>query len=147
MKSKGFTFMELAAVLFVITLFFTLAIPVVRERGGAATEALKTASVLRGLSESAIARKKSYSITFDMDTKSARWEGPEGKKRMELKGLGSVTMPSTGEVRQGALTVFFDPAGPKEDLTVRISGGKGKSFRVVMSGLGGRVKVHEERKG
>ncbi|MDA8089891.1 MAG: prepilin-type N-terminal cleavage/methylation domain-containing protein [Nitrospiraceae bacterium] len=137
--SKGFTFLELVVVLFIISLFFTLAVPAFR-RNYAQTDALKVASVLRELNDSSVAMKKNFDITFDMDAGKISWTGPEGKKSMDVKGLTQVAIPSRGAVKEGSLKVLFGPMGAPENIDVYMKG-KGALWRVSLNELSGRVKV------
>ncbi len=137
--SKGFTFLELVVVLFIISLFFTLAVPAFR-RTYTRTDALKVASVLRELNDSSVAMKKNFDITFDLDSKKISWDGPEGKRSMDVKGLTRVVMPSRGSVTEGSLKVFFGPMGAPENIDVYMKG-KGALWKVSLNELSGRVKV------
>ena len=138
-SKKGFTFLELAVVLFIISLFFTLAVPAFR-RNYAQTDALKVASVLRELNDSSVAMKKNFDITFDLDAGKISWTGPEGKKSIDVKGLIRVDMPSRGAVREGSLKVLFGPMGAPENLDVYMKG-KELVWRVSLNEMSGRVKV------
>jgi len=142
-SDRGFTLLELLAVVFIISLFFTLAVPRIRETRSADSRAKRLASVLRELNDSAMARKEAYDITFDLDGQSVRWNGPEGKKDMELEGLDYAALPSTGEVREGTLQVFFGPEGAPEDITARILDDE-SVYIVHLSEMSGRVSVSEE---
>lgn len=137
--SKGFTFLELVVVLFIISLFFTLAVPSFR-RNYAQTDALQIASVLRELNDSSIATKKGYDITFDLDAGKISWNGPEGKRSMEVKGLTRVAVPSRGGVTDGTLKVLFGPTGAPENIDVYLQE-KGDIWMVSLNELSGRVKV------
>ncbi|MDA8168517.1 MAG: prepilin-type N-terminal cleavage/methylation domain-containing protein [Nitrospiraceae bacterium] len=139
-KKQGFTLLELAVVIFIISLFFTLAVPAFRNRTSD-SDALKVASVLRELNESSIARKADYDITFDMDRRLADWNGPEGPRSMELKGLTAVDMPSRGMVKEGTLKILFDAMGAPEDITVYLSGEK-NGYKVSLVQLSGRVIIN-----
>ena len=140
---KGFTLLELAVVLFIISLVMMLAMPRLGRRESASGEALEVASLLRELNDSALARKKSYWVKFDLDGREMKWAGPEGERSMPLKDLSSLTLPSKGNIKDGSLTFFFDPGGALEDLRVSLRG-ENDAYQVYLNEMSGRVKVIEE---
>ncbi len=140
---QGFTFIELIAVLFIISLLMATVLPTIRSKRTPGAEAMKVASLLREMNDSAIARKAKYQVTFDLGAKRIDWDGPDGKGGMALKGLQSVTLPSRGEVKDGTLTVFFDPSGAPEDITVFLSDGGKSGYDVILEEISGRVRVEE----
>jgi len=142
-RASGFTLLELIAVIFIVSLFFTLALPKIRDIKSADARAMRLASVLREINDSALARKELYDITFDMEEQAVRWKGPEGKKEMALEGLEYVSVPSRGEVREGTLQIFFGPEGAPEDITARILL-EDAAYTVTLSEMSGRVRVNEE---
>jgi prepilin-type N-terminal cleavage/methylation domain-containing protein len=139
----GFTLLELLAVLFIISIFFTLAVPKIRGGKGVDSRAMRLASVLRELNDSAMARKEAYDITFELDKQMAHWKGPEGKKELDLSGLDYVSVPSRGKVREGSLQIFFGPEGASEDITARLLS-KDAAYTVYLNEMSGRVRVDEE---
>ncbi|MDA8085926.1 MAG: hypothetical protein M0Z75_04430, partial [Nitrospiraceae bacterium] len=131
-------------VIFIISLFFTLAVPAFR-RNYAHPDAMKMASLLSELNDSSIAMKKNFNITFNMDTGDVSWTGPDGKRSAHFKGLTEVDTPSRGAVREGTLTVFFGVQGAPEDMDVYMEGGT-RTYRVSLNELSGRVKVSSVEK-
>lgn len=141
---RGFTLLELVVVLFIISIFFTLAVPVMR-RNSAHPDAMKMASLLRELNDSSIAMKKNFDIIFDLDNGAVSWTGPEGKRSASFKGLKEVDTPSRGAVKEGTLKVFFDAGGAPEDINVYMEGNAGKNiYEVSLNELSGRVMVKEK---
>ena len=137
--SRGLTLLELVVVLFIISLFFTLAVPAFRlhhVRPGA----LKMASLLRELNDSSIAMKKNFKITFNLDTGLVSWTGPEGKESAKFKDLKTVRTPSRGEVRDGTLMVLFGPEGAPENIDVTMEN-RARTYEVRLNALSGRVRI------
>lgn len=145
-RISGFTLLELIAVIFIVSLIFSLALPSFRENRASDSDALKTASVLRELNDSSIARKESYHISFDLDGRLVSWLGPEGKRSMRLETLSAVELPSRGMVREGSLTVLFDTLGAPEDIAVYLNKAEGHRQKVLLQHLSGRVKIIEDKK-
>ena len=139
-STDGFTFLELAVVLFIVSLMLALVYPAFRARSSDYAP-LRVASVLKEVNESSQARKENYSITFDMDGHAISWTGPDGNQSMNAPGLRSVTLPSRGEVDQGTLEVLFDYSGAPEDITVLLDGKDGKAFNVKLEEMSGRVYI------
>ncbi|MDA8155251.1 MAG: prepilin-type N-terminal cleavage/methylation domain-containing protein [Actinomycetota bacterium] len=139
-STDGFTFLELAVVLFIISLMLALVYPALRSRSSDSVP-LRIASVLKQINEASQARKQNYSITFDMDNHTINWDGPDGKKTMDAPGLQSVTIPSRGEVNQGTLQVLFDYSGAPEDITVLLDEHGGKAYKVKLNEMSGRVHI------
>ena len=144
-SSRGLTLLELVVVLFIISLFFALAVPNFLSRHDAKPEVLKMASLLRVLNDSSVAMKKNFNITFDLDTGLVSWTGPEGKRSEKFKDLTGVRTPSRGEVKDGTLQVFFGPTGAQENIEVSMEGGA-KSWQVRLNALSGRVRVKANEK-
>lgn len=142
-SSSGFTLLELLAVLFIISIFFTLALPRIRHMNTTRSDALKVAAILRDLNDSAIARKENYDITFDLEGKVLKWLGPDGKKEFSLNNLVSVTLPSRGELKEGSLQIFFGPDGAMEDISVLLAD-TDSSYRITFREMSGKVEVNEE---
>ncbi|MDA8388179.1 MAG: prepilin-type N-terminal cleavage/methylation domain-containing protein [Nitrospiraceae bacterium] len=137
--SRGLTLLELVVVLFIISLFFTLAVPVFR-RHHARPDALKMASLLRELNDSSIAMKKNFDITFNLDTGFVSWTGPEGRESATFKDLTMVQTPSKGAVKDGTLTVIFGSEGAPEDIDVYLED-PAKTYEVRLNALSGRVRI------
>ena len=138
---KGLTLLELVVVLFIISLFVAVAVPVFRSHHNQ-PDALKMASLLRELNDSSIAMKKSFNITFNLDTGLVSWTGPDGKRSARFKGLIEVRTPSRGKVKDGTLQVFFGPEGAPENIDALIEGRTG-DYQVRLNALSGRVRIKD----
>ncbi len=107
------------------------------------SEAREMASILRYMNDSAITRKETYSLKFDLDKNIVSWKGPDGEKAKEFDDMTGVTSESKGMVSKGELIFFFDPLGVRENLDVHLSRDN-KNMVVSINHLSGRVKIEDE---
>ncbi|MBF0609154.1 MAG: prepilin-type N-terminal cleavage/methylation domain-containing protein [Candidatus Magnetobacterium sp. LHC-1] len=117
MNTRGFTFLELAVVLFIVSVLAALTYPALRMSGrSAVAEAGRFASALRYLNDTAINTKVLYELTIDLDSKQLRYKLPEGQREITLEHLDRVYVSSRGDVRDGQLLLPFGSMGLEEIL-------------------------------
>ncbi|MBV6342264.1 pilus assembly FimT family protein [Candidatus Magnetobacterium casense] len=117
MNTRGFTFLELAVVLFIVSVLAALTYPALRMSGrSAVAEAGRFASTLRYLNDTAINTKVLYELTIDLDSKQLRYKLPEGQREITLEHLDRVYVSSSGDVRDGQLLLPFGSMGLEEIL-------------------------------
>ncbi len=138
----GLSLIELAAVLFIISLVAALVFPSFYGLGKnrISSDAGKVASLIRYLNDTAIYTKETYSLEFDLNGRSMTWKGPDGERRGDVKSLYSLDLPSRGEIRDGEVTIFFGPLGAAENIEVRLKDGE-KGMTVTFSPVSGRAKI------
>jgi prepilin-type N-terminal cleavage/methylation domain-containing protein len=138
----GFTLLELIVVLFVISIVMALALPSFTDLGERKlkSEVREMASLLRYMNDSAIARKETYFIRFDIDKGMVSWTGPDGKRGKSFDDINGVSTQATGRVSKGEITFFFEPLGTRENISVHMSDGSNE-MSVTLHHLSGRVKI------
>ncbi len=142
-RRTGFTLLELAIVVFIISLLAALVFPAFFSTDSKVkAEARKTASILRYLNDNAIATKNTFPMKFSLADGVLSWQGPDGEKTERLKSLASLTLSSKGDIREGEVTVFFGPLGIGENLAVHLRDDD-KDMTVSLSPVSGRVKIVE----
>ena len=146
-KCKGLAFLELIAVIFIISLVVALVFPIFDGPGGLSergtvSEAKRAASILRYLNDLAISTKEPLNMTFDLSNNTIAWKSSEGAKSEIFKGLSAVRLPSKGTVKDGQVILFFTPLGAGEDVSLFLRGSK-KELMVSLNHLTGRVKITE----
>jgi len=142
---RGFTLLELIVILFLVSLVATIVLPTFGGFGdrGVAGEAREIASILRYVHESAISRKETNRLTFDLDGQVVSWRTLEGERKKRFPSMKGVTIPSKGTVSRGGVTLFAEPLGFPEDVQVTL--GKGdRQVTVVFRSLSGRTKIQEK---
>lgn len=148
-SSRGFTLLEIIAVIFIISLVAALVMPSFGGFGtkGIRTEATRAASLLRYLNDSAIYTKpeKGYPLQIDLRDGSLRWAGPEGEKSDRLDTLVSLDLQSQGELKEGQVTVFFGSNGLQEYLKMKLRD-EDRTMTVAFNPISGRVKILEDGK-
>lgn len=147
-KKAGFTLFELLAVIAVLSVMLALTFPVFGGigQGGLKSDARKLSSALRSVYENAVSRKASYPVKFLFSEHAVSWTMADGETSMKVDTLSGVEMPSKGLVRDGEITILFEPVGPREPLIVHLE--KDDSFlRVIFNPISGRVYVREGRHG
>jgi prepilin-type N-terminal cleavage/methylation domain-containing protein len=140
--NRGFTFLELIVVIFVISLILAISLPtfMLQEEGELKSEAGRLASILRFLNDTAISTKETYSIHVIFKEKSIRYKIPEGEREEKIYYLSRVFLQSKGNVSEGEVTIFFHPTGAGENFTFYLTGLK-LTMEIIFNALSGRVKV------
>ena len=106
-------------------------------------ESREIASILRYMNDSAISRKETLLMKFDLNENKIFWKGPDGEKSKRFELLTGVTAQSTGRVSKGEITFFFEPLGARETLSVHLSR-EGKDMTVTLNPMSGKVKIKDE---
>jgi len=145
-SGHGFTLIELVVVLFIVSLVMAVLLPSFAGFGEnkLKSEAREMASILRYVNDSAITRKETFSLKFDLDKNIVSWKGPDGEKAKKFDDMTGVTSESKGMVSKGELLFFFDPLGIRENLDVHMSRDN-KNMTISINHLSGRVKIKDER--
>lgn len=142
---KGFTLLELIVALFLISLIAAAVMPSFAAFGERKirSEVREIASILRFVHDSAISRKETYWVKFDLDGNLIKWKSPEGEKAKRFENLTGVTTQSTGTVSKGEITVFIEPLGLRENLSVYVGAGD-ENMTISLNHLSGQVKIKEQ---
>jgi len=109
------------------------------------SEAREMASILRYMNDSAVSRKETFLIKFDLDKNMDYWKGPDGEKTRKFDDITGVMTQSAGTVSKGELILFFEPLGVRENLSVYMSR-EHKDMTITMNHLSGRVKIVQNEK-
>jgi len=143
--AAGFTLVELAVVLFIISLFLAIVIPSFSTSpgGGLKAEARRAASMLRQISDTSASRKETVALTFDLTNKLARWPEEGGDRAESFETLRAVELQSRGRVDEGELTVLFDPLVSAEAMRIYLADDEGRSLEVTFNPISRRVKISE----
>lgn len=141
----GFTLLELIVVLFIISLVMVLILPSFSGFGEnkLKSEAREMASILRYMNDSATSRKETFLMKFYLDEGTVYWKGPDGEKKKKFDDITGVTTQSTGKVSKGEITLFFEPLGVRENLSIHMSKGN-KEMAITLNHLSGKVKIKDE---
>ena len=141
-NSRGFTLLELIVVLFVVSLIAAIVLPSFSGfgEGKLKSEARELASILRYMNDSAVSRKETFPLKFDLDKNLVSWQGPEGERTRRLDDLTGVTTQSLGTASSGEVIFLFGPLGVRENLSVHLGTGS-KNLTVTLNHLSGRVKI------
>ncbi len=139
---KGFTFLELIVVIFILSIVMALIMPSFSDFGEnkLKSEAREIASLLRYLYDSAISRKETYLIKFNFNEDAVSISSPEGEKIKKFENIASVSTQSRGVVSTGELIFFFEPLGIRENISVHLNKDD-KYMDVILNHLSGRVKI------
>jgi prepilin-type N-terminal cleavage/methylation domain-containing protein len=141
----GFTLLEFLVVLFLVSVVIAIVFPSFPNfsdrRLGA--EAREMASILRYMYDTAISRKETFSVTFDLGESTVSWKGPEGEKTRKFNTITAVATQSSGSVSAGELICYFEPLGVRENIQVHMRSDD-KGMTVTLHHLSGRVKIKDE---
>jgi len=142
---EGFSFLELIVTLFLVSLVAAIVLPSFAGFGERKlkSEAREVASIMRFVHDSAVSRKESYWIKFDLGHNLIAWKSPEGEKMRRFQNMTSLSTQSTGTVSRGEVTIIIDPPGLKEDISVHM-GMKDDNMIITLNHLSGKVRIKEE---
>ena len=140
-KSKGFVLIELLAVLFVLALAAAVIMPSFSApRGALRKESGKLASTIRSLYETTVSKKVQSTLEFDFDSSIVRWKDGSNSGSSTLRTLRGVELQARGFIKKGKLTVFIDPSGDNEHMTVFFED-SGERMSVTFNPISGRTKI------
>ena len=144
-SKQGFTLLEIIVVLFIVSLVMAIVLPSFAGFGESKlkSEAREMASILRYMNDSAVSRKETFLIRFDLDKNMVTGQGPDGEKTKKFDDMTGVTTQSNGMVSKGELIVSFEPFGIQENLSVHMRRGK-KGVVITLNHLSGKVKIKDE---
>ena len=144
-SKRGFTLLEIVVVLFIVSLVMAIVLPSFAGFGESKlkSEAREMASIFRYMNDSAVSRKETFLIRFDLDKNMVTWQGPDGEKTKKFDDMTGVTTQSNGMVSKGELIVSFEPFGIQENLSVHMRRGK-KGVVITLNHLSGKVKIKDE---
>lgn len=139
--SCGFTLLELIVVLFIVSVVMAVVLPSFSTTSsGLKADARRVASILRHLNETAVLKKKTLHLKFDLAEKTLTWPDRGGERTESISSMRIVELQTKGGVSEGELTVFFSPLGLSEHLNIYLSRGD-EDMTVAMSPVSGRVKI------
>lgn len=141
-KAKGFTLVELLVVIFILSVITALVMPSFYGigEGKLKSETGRIASLLRYLNDTAISRKETYFLKLNLDTKTAKWNTPEGERSEKFDSLLNISTTSTKNVSKGEIILFFSPLGLQENLMITLKDND-KTMSVSFNPLSGRTKI------
>ena len=145
--NKGFTLLELAVVIFLVSIMLALALPSFPVIGESRikSDAKRLSSILRYLNDSAVSAKETFSLKADFREKTIMHKGPDGEKKETFDSISSVELQSKGRVSEGELIIFFGPTGTSEAFSF-ILRDNDKTMTVSFNPLSGRVKIIQGEK-
>jgi general secretion pathway protein H len=146
-NKRGFTLLELIVVLFIISIIAAIVLPSFAGFGESRlkSEAREVASILRYMNDSAVSRKETFFVRFDLENNIVSWKGPDGEKTKKFTDMTGVTTQSGGTLSKGELIVFFEPAGIRENLSVHMRR-ENKNMTITLNHLSGKVKIVQNEK-
>ncbi|MBM4146089.1 MAG: prepilin-type N-terminal cleavage/methylation domain-containing protein [Nitrospira sp.] len=144
-SKQGFTLLEIIVVLFIVSLVMAIVLPSFAGFGESKlkSEAREMASILRYMNDSAVSRKETFFVKFDLDKNLVSWKGPDGDKTKKIDDMTGVATQSNGMVSKGELIVFFEPFGIQENLSIHMRKGN-KGVVITLNHLSGKVKIKDE---
>lgn len=143
-KSDGFTLLELLVVIFIVALIASIVFPALRtDTARLRADARKVSSILRYISDSAIATKHTYTIRFDIEKHIIEWEGPEGKRTESIGTLQSVNIKPKGTIKEGEVKIYVGPDGFGDFIDVTLLDEDTKAI-VEFNPISGRAKIKEK---
>lgn len=146
-QRDAFTLLELIVVLFIVSLVAAIVLPSFTGFGETElrSEAREMASILSYMNDSAVSRKETFLMRFDLDKNMVYWKGPDGEKTRRFDDITGVATQTAGMVSKGEITLFFEPLGIQENIEVHMSR-RDKDMTITLNHLSGRVKINQSSK-
>lgn len=157
-KSKAYTLIELAVVVFLIGVMLSLAVP--RIQYAMWSDDLRVATrrmigTIRTLKNDAVRERKAYELHFDMDSNRfwVEWEkmthDEQANARLKARRLpGSVRVvdvyhSGTGKKNVGDTVIHFSKKGYVEDSVIHLGSDDGRARTIVLSPFLGTIKTYD----
>jgi prepilin-type N-terminal cleavage/methylation domain-containing protein len=139
---KGLTLLELLVVIFIVSLMLALSFPSFRFQTDEKlkSEAVRIASILRYLNDSAISTKEACAMKMIFKDRSMHYKVPDGEKKETFAALSAISLQSRGKVSIGEVAVIFSPTGAGESFAIHLADERSR-MTVFFNALSGRVKV------
>jgi Tfp pilus assembly protein FimT len=158
-KSKGFTFVEITVVIFLVGLTLLFAIP--RFRSTILTDDLKKTvrrmvAEIRETRNDAVRENCSYSLHLDLDANRIWRESTNmtGEDRLKAEdqahrfpegvGILDVWRGNTGKVTGGEVVIGFTRKGYMEQSVIHLEADDGRQFTLILNPFLGKVQVLEK---
>ena len=159
MHKRGYTFIELTVVLFLIGLMFTLAVP--RFRYALLTDNLKNvtrkmAGIIKGLRSEAIREHEAFILHFGLDSdiywiESASMTEEERmlarEQAFSLPGdvrIMDVWFKEKGKIIAGETAIRFNKRGYVQQSVIHLGSEDGREFTLILSPFLSKIKVIEK---
>lgn len=165
---KGYTFIELGLVIFLIGLFFSLATP--RLRDALLTDSLKSTSrkivgMIKEIRNDAIRDHKDYRIHFDLESDKFWVDTPSmSEEEQDMARKKAFSLPEgvritdiwskeKGKQVSGTAGIFVDRRGYLQHSVIHMEAQDGRQFTLELNPFMGKVKIldtyveYEGRKG
>lgn len=141
-SNPGFTLLELIVVIFIVSLMLAVAVPSFTGifDSKVKADAKRIASILRYLSDNAIATKDTFNLKVDLNNKLLSYKGPDEEKTERFDSISGIELQSKGFISAGEVIVFFGTAGASENFNILLKNDK-SSVTVSLNSLSGRVKI------
>jgi Tfp pilus assembly protein FimT len=146
-QPAAFSLVELIVVIFIISLTTALIMPSFWDKGERAlrSDAKQIGNTLRYVYDEAVGKKRTYTVTFNLDEAAWGFEGVNESRSFHLGKdivFKDVIIPSHGEISGGEVSIEFGPLGPDEPVTIHLMKDS-KEYTVVFNHLIGRPKIFE----
>jgi general secretion pathway protein H len=156
--NRGFTLIEMAVVIVIISMVAIIVFPLLPSTGAAElrNSARRLSSVVRYLGERSITTKTPYRMRLDMSDSTifirkvvngeeSTPEDPFFSRNILADGVSieDVEIQRLGKLGEGVVNVDFGVAGLGEFMVIHLKGGKEGRFTVTALPYGGRVEVLE----
>ncbi|MGD2126883.1 MAG: prepilin-type N-terminal cleavage/methylation domain-containing protein [Desulfobacteraceae bacterium] len=159
LEHRGFTFLEIIVVIFLIGLMIALATP--RIRYAVLTDNLKTTTrriigMVKELRNEAIREQKEYVVHFDLDSNRFWIDSPSMTEQEQARArekaspfpedvrVLDIWYRAKGKRMRGETTIRFNKKGYVQPSVIHLGSEDGRSFTLELSPFLGRVKVIEK---
>lgn len=155
-NNRGFTFIEISVVLFIIALFAAMALPGFMSflsTAGLKDSSSKIATYLEHMRDEAVFKRKTLLLKCDLDKKifSAVTVGEENETTVLLRPyklpedvkIIDIDVRGREKVSEGKTTISFYPGGRSESAFIHIRDNEDRDITLELSPLSREVRIHE----
>ena len=153
---NGYTLIELVAVVVLISIFLTIAIPKLRETlfsSGLKSAVRKLSGTIGQLRADAVREHKELWLHLDLESNSY-WITSSGMSDEEREGVAPRPFPSgvdlidvdttTGKVTIGSTAIRFSPRGYVEETRIHLSDDAGTVYTLLIQPFLPKVKIEND---
>ncbi len=155
-NNRGFTFIEISVVLFIIGLFAAMALPRLTSflsTAGLNESSSKIAIYLEHMRDESVYKRKTILLKCDLDKKSfsALTVGEESKTTVLLRPyklpddvkIIDINVGGRGKVSEGEATISFYPGGRSESAFIHIRDNEDQDMTLELSPFSRAVRIHD----
>lgn len=155
-SNKGYTLIELVAVVVLLGLFLTISVPKLRETffsGNLKSAVRRLTGTIEQLRGDAVREHKEFWLNLDLDSESY-WITSSDMNDKEIEEVTRIRLPSgvnlidvasiSGKVMDGSTAIRFSPRGYVEESLIHLGDGSDNVYTLFLPSFLPKVKIENQ---